>query len=218
MKRLKISKTEVLAVPLPPPSRLTTVRACLLLVMWVLAFALTVPYAFANSVEDVVGHCLIDFKFEACLKAAEQGDTAAQYLLGGAYDTGEGVPRDYQAAIRWYCQAAEQGHVLAQFSLGAMYDAGEGVPRDYQAAVRWYRQAAEQGYAAAQNNLGAMYSEGKGVPRNYIEAYMWYSLAAARSNDKAANNLDLLEKRMTPAQIAAAQERARNWRPSSSSE
>ena len=56
------------------------------------------------------------------------------------------------------------------------------------------------------------------MPRNYIEAYIWYSLAAARSHDKAAHNLNLLENLMTQAQAAAAQKRARNWRPSSGDE
>ena len=95
---------------------------------------------------------------------------------------------------------------------------GEGVTRNYAEAVRWYRRAAAQGDARAQANLGVMYAEGHGVPRNYIEAYMWYSLAAAQSNDVAVQDLNRLEKLMTPAQIAAAQERARNWRPSSGGE
>ena len=94
-----------------------------------------------------------------------------------------------------------------------MYGKGQGVPRDDEAAVRWYRQAADQGHASAQFNLGVSYDEGQGVPRDYIEAYMWLSLAAAQANDKAARNLDRLEKGMTPGQIAAAQELARNWRP-----
>ena len=111
-----------------------------------------------------------------------------------------------------------RGVAEAQYNLALMYDKGQGVTRDYTAAARWYREAADQGLAEAQNNLGLMYDKGKGVPRNYIEAYMWYSLAAAQSDDKAAHNLDLLEKLMTPAQIAAAQERARNWRPSSGGE
>ena len=104
------------------------------------------------------------------------------------------------------------------YNLGLMYDKGQGVPRDYQTAVRWYRQAAEQGFAAAQYNLGLMYDKGHGVPRNYIDSYMWFSLAAAQSNDVAVQNLNRLEKLMIPAQIAAAQERARAWRPSSGGE
>ena len=128
------------------------------------------------------------------------------------------MPRDYVDAMQWYRKAAVRGVAEAQYNLALMYGKGQGVKQDYMAAARWYREAADQGLAEAQNNLGLMYDKGRGVPRNYIEAYMWYSLAAAQADDKAARNLDLLEKLMTPAQIATAQERARNWRPSSGSE
>ena len=39
--------------------------------------------------------------------AAEQGHAEAQYSLGVAYDTGEGVPEDDAEAVRWYRMAAE---------------------------------------------------------------------------------------------------------------
>ena len=151
-------------------------------------------------------------------RAAAQGHARAQFNLGLKYAKGEGVTRNYAEAVRWYRRAAEQGNARAQSNLGAMYAKGEGVTRNYAEAVRWYRRAAEQGNATAQNNLGVMYDKGGGVTRNYIEAYMWYSLAAAQSDDVAVQNLNRLEKLMTPAQIAAAQERARNWRPSSGGE
>jgi len=42
-------------------------------------------------------------------KAAEQGDTGAQTMLGLLYDTGHGVKQDYAQAEIWYRKAAEQG-------------------------------------------------------------------------------------------------------------
>ncbi len=81
---------------------------------------------------------------------------------------------------------------------------GRGVSQDYQEALRWYRLAAEQGYTLAQNNLGYMFFKGKGVPRDYVRAYMWASLAAAQG-------LEIMEKEMTPEQIAEAQRLAREW-------
>ena len=148
-------------------------------------------------------------------QAAAQGHIRAQFNIGVMYEKGEGISRDDQAAVRWYRKAANQGYTKAQFNLALMYDKGQGVPRNYEEAVRWYRRAADQGHSKAQFNIGVMYDKGQGIPRSYVEAYRWYSLAAAQSNEKAAHNLDLLEKVMTPAQIATAQERARNWRPSS---
>jgi len=36
------------------------------------------------------------------LKAAEQGEPAAQFNLAVAFELGEGVPMDYEAARHWY--------------------------------------------------------------------------------------------------------------------
>ena len=81
---------------------------------------------------------------------AEQGDASAQNTLGIMYYNGDGVPQDYQEAMKWYRLAAEQGHAGAQFNLGVMYASGKGVPQDVQVAVKWWRLAAEQGHAGAQ--------------------------------------------------------------------
>ena len=51
-------------------------------------------------------------------KAAEQGDSMAQFNLGLMYDNGRGVPQDNTEAAKWYRKAAEQGYANAQFNLG----------------------------------------------------------------------------------------------------
>ena len=61
------------------------------------------------------------------------------------YANGEGVPRDYRAALKWYLRAAEQGVAQAQSSLGGMYTRGEGVPKDYVRAYAWLNLAVAQG-------------------------------------------------------------------------
>jgi len=40
---------------------------------------------------------------------AEQGLPLAQYNLGVMYYNGQGVPKDYAEAAKWYRKAAEQG-------------------------------------------------------------------------------------------------------------
>ena len=80
-----------------------------------------------------------------------------EYNLGRMYANGEGVPKDFVEAVKWYRLAAEQGVAYAQYNLGYMYSSGEGVPKDFVEAVKWYRLAAEQGVAYAQYNLGLMY-------------------------------------------------------------
>ena len=47
--------------------------------------------------------------FEWYIKSAEQGDSAGQYFVGRAYERGEGVGRDMNAAVNWYRKSAAQG-------------------------------------------------------------------------------------------------------------
>jgi putative methionine-R-sulfoxide reductase with GAF domain len=75
--------------------------------------------------------------FQGLRRLAEQGDAAAQFSVGAAYATGDGVPQDYVEAVRWFAMAAEQGHVVSQATLGAYYWAGRGVPQDQVKAYFW---------------------------------------------------------------------------------
>jgi uncharacterized protein len=130
---------------------------------------------------------------------------------------GQGVTQDYAEAVRWYRKSAEQGNAFAQLNLGFMYAHGQGVTQDYAEAAKWYRKSAEQGNADAQNNLGLMYDNGQGVTQDYVEAHMWLNLAASKSNGEDQNRRsdlrDAVAKKMTPQQIAEAQRRAREWKP-----
>ena len=75
-----------------------------------------------------------------------------------------------------------------------------------------------QGLDAAQTILGVRYLIGRGVPKNFVQAHMLFNLAASSHlpgelRDQAVKNLDIIAKRMTPAQIAEAQQLAREWKP-----
>ena len=74
------------------------------------------------------------------------------------------------------------------------------------------RQLAEGGDPAAQNDLGWMYQNGRGVAQDYVAAHMWYNLAGA-GDGEAREYRDRIAEKMTPDQIAEAQRRAREWKP-----
>ena len=93
------------------------------------------------------------------------GDADAQFNLALMYDNGQGVPKDYKEAVKWYTKSAEQEDAESQYNLGLMYYNGEGVPQDYKEAVKWYTKAAEQRLPESQYNLGLMYYDGNGVPQ-----------------------------------------------------
>jgi TPR repeat protein len=134
----------------------------------------------------------------------------------GAYER-----KDMATAVRIWKVWASKGNAEARTLLGAMYWSGEGVPRDHKEAARLYLLAANQGYARAQNNIGFMLGFGEGVPpQDDVEAYKWLTLAVngytARNQDRleqARKDLAALAKRMSPAQIAEAEGRAKAFKP-----
>lgn len=144
-------------------------------------------------------------------RAAEEGDLEAQVGLAAGYRNGNGVARDDDAATAWYLRAAEQGHADAQFHLGFAYSNGSGVLLDYNESHAWFHRAAEQGHDAAQWMLGSLFWRGD-VPRDDVEGAMWLNLALSQNDKHDRRPLDMLESRMTPAQIAEAQRLAREWR------
>ena len=94
-----------------------------------------------------------------------------------------------------------------------MYANGDGIPQDFEQAEKWFRLAADRGIAKAQTNLGFLYLRGEGVPQNDVQAHKWFKLASTQGDAEGTKNRDIVEKRMTPQQIAQAEELARNWRP-----
>ncbi len=70
-------------------------------------------------------------------KAAEAGDTEAQYLLAGHYACGEGVERNPKEAAKWYLAAAEKGDTVSQYVLAQMYRNGTGVEKSAERAALW---------------------------------------------------------------------------------
>lgn len=148
-------------------------------------------------------------KFVRLAPLAAQGNAIAQTKIGQMYEDGEGVTQDYKKALKWYRLAAAQWNYLAQTQLGYLYYYGEGVIQDYREAVKWFLLAAEQGFVVAQDMSGVMYTLGRGVPKDYVRAHMWLNLAVSNGSSEAGKLREMIAKKMTPSQIAKAQEMAR---------
>ena len=65
------------------------------------------------------------------------------------YHKGNGIPQNYEAAVRWYRLAAERQNSRAQHKLGLMYYHGHGVPQDKKAAEKWWKLSSKQGFAGS---------------------------------------------------------------------
>ncbi|MDF0666708.1 MAG: tetratricopeptide repeat protein [Nitrospira sp.] len=147
------------------------------------------------------------------LKRAQAGDPNAQNELGLRYSEGRGLPQNYHEAKDWFKRAADQGHANAQVNLGTLYSLGRGAPYSDPMALYWFQKAAEQRNALAFAKLGMMYERGRAVPQSLIDAHMWYSLSIAHGEKRAAESRDAVVIRMTPGQIAEAEDRAKKWMP-----
>ena len=129
-------------------------------------------------------------------KAAQQGNPSACSGLGSRYESGQGVPQDYQKAIEWYQKAADKGHRDAMqriawcyHSIGRHYRYGNGVVQDYVEAMKWYQRAAEMGISCSQKEIGDLYYYGYGVSQDYEKALEWYQKATDNGDLEAMESL-----------------------------
>jgi len=143
-------------------------------------------------------------------KAADQGNAKAQASLGLHYLLFP--PNDYQKAAELFQKAAIQGVDIAQAYLGICFHEGFGVAKDGVKAIGWFQKAAAQGLDVAQHALAKCYLEGTGCTKNDVKAHVWLTLYAAQEHSFVAPNqnqsiretISMIEKRMTPEQIAEA--------------
>jgi TPR repeat protein len=76
------------------------------------------------------------------------------------FANGQGLPKDYSEAMKWYRKAADQDNADAQHNLGFIYDNGQGVPQNHAEALKWYHKAADSGHVRSQHILGVIYTYG----------------------------------------------------------
>lgn len=161
------------------------------------------PYGNVDLMDSVFHEGVVLYRagnYEAAARLwqtpAERGHLMAQFSLGVAYATGQGVTRNLEQAVKWWQTAGTRGHLGAQLNLGLLYWRGEGIEKDLVKARMWWQRAANGGDATAQFHLGALAAVGEGEPRNYKEAVRWWKLSAAQGNRQAMKGLEILKDAM----------------------
>jgi tetratricopeptide (TPR) repeat protein len=125
-------------------------------------------------------------------RAASHGYAEAQSNLGMMFESGRGVPRDFNQALLWLNQAHRNGSFVAAYNLGGMFIKGEGVRQDYEQAATLIKEAADRGLPQAQNTLGEIYEK---VFHDYKQAATFYHAAAFQDFQPALANL----RRLSPS-------------------
>lgn len=95
-------------------------------------------------------------ELDKILHLAQQGDLKSQVELATAYEHGEGITKDPQKAIQWYCKAAVKGSSDAQTNLAWMFLNARGIDKDEALAVRWFKAAAKSGDKYSQQMLSRL--------------------------------------------------------------
>lgn len=142
-------------------------------------------------------------------RAAALGDANAAFNLGKMYFEGKGVAKDIGKTLEYYRQAAGKEHVLALNTLGALYREGGIGEADRATAQTYFARSASFGNAVGLFETARMILEAGTDPARMIEAHMYLNLAAARSHPNAPQALGELTALMSPADVVAAQDKAR---------
>jgi S1-C subfamily serine protease len=124
-------------------------------------------------------------------------------------ENGKWITNTITLTINELVKQAQTGDAKWEYELGIYfyYSTDEDRDQALAMAVRWFRKAAEQGYKPAQSYLGDCYASGNGVPQDFVQAYMWYNLASVQTDR------DAVAGKMTPEQIAEAQQLSRDFTP-----
>jgi TPR repeat protein len=120
-------------------------------------------------------------------RRAVEGSVDAQIGWARRLLHGHGVPRDEEAAFRWFKLAARDGEPEALNMVGRCFELGWGVRSDLGEAARWYRRAADKGHDWGQFNLATLLAQGRGVPLDVPAALSLLVRSARSGNAKAMN-------------------------------
>jgi len=114
-------------------------------------------------------------------KAAKQGSSEAQVMLGRCYLMAQGVHSDVTKAIFWFDKSAKQGNPDAQCILGNMYYSGLFVEQSKSKGAELIISAAKQGQA-----------EAKILYRNLEEIYKRIDIPSSANIEKIDMSDDIL--------------------------
>jgi localization factor PodJL len=145
-------------------------------------------------------------------RSADQGFAQSQYRLGTLYERGLGLKTDAARALFWYEKAATAGNIKAMHNLAVMSANQSGSSPDYESASRWFTEAAERGLADSQFNLAVLHENGLGVEKDLKQAYKWLSLAARSGDGEAVKRRDILQGKLSAAEVAEAEKLVGAWR------
>lgn len=139
---------------------------------------------------------------ENYMRAAELGQSQAQFILGHAYNAGSlGLTRSTKDSLQWYAKAAnEGGDKDACYNLGVAYLNGisPDLKPNSELARNWFQVGAQLGSVESAYALAALYYEGNGVPQDTQKAMSLLKQASLMGYGTASFYLAQLYENQNP--------------------
>jgi TPR repeat protein len=160
----------------------------------------------AQALSDLLEKNANSIQTECLAMQASAGEKNAQYEYGRRLESGVGIPKNVEEALRWNLMAAEAGYAPAQTRCGLFCIERQPDETSTVKALNWFELAARQDDHLAQWHMGGLYSSGApGVPQDLKLAFHWCRLAAEGQFAPAQATLGVLYDRM------GDDEQARFW-------
>lgn len=119
---------------------------------------------------------------------AEQGDSLAQFRVGGLYLNGAGVEKNKDIAFKWFLKSANNGNASAQLILASDYHN----QKKYNLAAEWYAKLVEKGSPEAMFYLAEIYRAGAaGVPKDLEKSASLMKSSAEKGYDNAKYSIGM---------------------------
>jgi len=125
-------------------------------------------------------------------RAAERGDSTAQFALAIIFEVGRQRPKSLTAAVQWFQRAADSGFAPAMTQLGILYQTGTGVNTDHSKAFQLFEQAAQAGDVEGSYRMALTYVYGIGVKKSSETARRWMEAAARGGHQEAQLALGIM--------------------------
>ncbi|MDO5861287.1 MAG: tetratricopeptide repeat protein [Thermoplasmata archaeon] len=122
--------------------------------------------------------------YSVFIREARNNNAEAEYCIGLMYARGQGIEKDYPAAISWFQKSYDRGLQSPAYFLGKMHLLGMGTAKNPTKA-RMYFEAVAAHDARASYELGIMHFTGKDVPRDLVESAKWMRKSAEAGNAEA---------------------------------
>ena len=153
-----------------------------------------------------------DMVFDFQMKLAKKGNAEAQFKVGEMYESGRGVEKNMDEAMKWISKAAAQGNQAAGYNLLYKDLDKNGVTRENKAELVDLQNAAKGGDGYAQYYIGLMHSRGVGVKKSSNSALDWLGKASLVGITAAETEIARLNGANQGAQAKAKRDAERKAR------